>query len=90
MLKQGGMSSLEAIRAGTIYGAEYLGLGKDVGSIEAGKLADLMVMDKSPLDDIRNTETIRYVMINGWLYDAASMDQVYPEAKPRGKFFWEK
>ncbi|HYP29144.1 MAG TPA: amidohydrolase family protein, partial [Blastocatellia bacterium] len=90
MFKQGGMSALEAIRASTIYGAEYLGLGKDIGSIEPGKLADLMVMDKSPLDDIRNTETIRFVMINGWLYDTANMDQVYPDAKPRDKFFWER
>jgi imidazolonepropionase-like amidohydrolase/Tol biopolymer transport system component len=90
MLKQGGMTALEAIRCATLYGAEYLGLDKDVGSIEAGKLADLMVMDKNPLDEIRNTESIRYVMANGVLYDTANMDEVYPQARPRGKFFWER
>jgi imidazolonepropionase-like amidohydrolase len=90
MLQQGGLTPLEALRCGTLYGAWYLGLEKEVGSIEAGKLADLMVTDKNPLEDIQNTQTIRYVMINGALYNTNNMDQVYPEKRPRGKFFWER
>ena len=90
MFQQGGMTPMEAIRAATIHGAWYLGLDKEVGSIEAGKLADLMIMDKNPLENIRNTETIRLVMINGVLYDTANMDEVYPEKRVRGKFFWER
>ena len=90
MLAQGGMTPMEAIRAATIGGAWYLGLDKEIGSIEAGKLADLMIMDKSPLENIRNTETIRFVMINGVLYDTSNMDEVYPEKRARGKFFWER
>ena len=89
MLAQGGLTSLEAIRCATLNGAKYLGLDKDVGSVEAGKLADLMVMDKSPLENIRNSESIRFVMINGVLYDTSNMDEVYPRQKPRAKFFWE-
>ncbi|HXG64934.1 MAG TPA: amidohydrolase family protein [Blastocatellia bacterium] len=90
MFQQGGLTPLEAIRCGTLYGAQYLGLDKDLGSLEPGKLADLMVMDKNPLENIRNTESIRFVMINGALYNTDNMDQVYPEAKPRTKFFWER
>jgi imidazolonepropionase-like amidohydrolase len=90
MLAQGGLTSLEAIRCATLYGAQYLGLDHDIGSIEAGKLADLMVMDKNPLENIRNSESIRFVMINGVLYDTANMDEIYPKAKPRSKFFWER
>ncbi|MFL6275567.1 MAG: amidohydrolase family protein [Blastocatellia bacterium] len=90
MLQQGGMTPMEAIRCGTLYGAQYLGLDKETGSLEAGKLADLMVTDKNPLDNIRNSETIRFVMINGVLYDTGNMDEVYPEARPRARFFWER
>jgi imidazolonepropionase-like amidohydrolase/Tol biopolymer transport system component len=90
MLQQGGLTPMEAIRAATLHGAWYLGLDKDIGSLEAGKLADLMVTDKNPLENIRNTETIRYVMINGVLYDTNNMDEVYPQPRPRGKFFWER
>jgi imidazolonepropionase-like amidohydrolase len=90
MLEQGGMTPMEALRCGTLAGAEYLGLDKEIGSLEVGKLADLMVTDKNPLDQIRNSETIRFVMINGVLYDTANMDEVWPEAKPRAKFFWER
>jgi imidazolonepropionase-like amidohydrolase len=90
MLEQGGLTPMEAIRCGTLYGAWYIGMDKDLGSIEAGKLADLMVMDRNPLENIRNTESISHVMINGALYETKNMDQVYPEKKPRGKFFWEK
>ena len=90
MLAQGGLTPLEAIRCATLYGAQYLGLDKEIGSVEAGKLADLMVMDKNPIENIRNSESIRFVMINGVLYDTGNMNEVYPEAKVRTKFFWER
>jgi imidazolonepropionase-like amidohydrolase/Tol biopolymer transport system component len=90
MLQQGGLTPLEAIRCGTLYGAQYLGFDKDIGSLEVGKLADLMIMDKNPLDNIQNTSSISYVMINGVLYNTNNMDEVYPEAKTRAKFFWER
>jgi imidazolonepropionase-like amidohydrolase/Tol biopolymer transport system component len=90
MLQQGGLTPLEALRAATLSGAQYLGLDGEVGSIEKGKLADLMITDKNPLEDVRNSETISFVMANGVLYDTRNMDEVYPQARPRGKFFWER
>ncbi len=90
MLQQGGMSNMEAIRCATLYGAQFIGLDKDLGSLEAGKLADLIVMDKNPLDNIRNSETIRYVMINGRLYDSETMDEIGTQMRKRSKFWWEE
>ncbi len=89
MLVQGGMSPHRAIEAGTIAGAEYLGLAKDVGSIEVGKLADLIVLDANPLDDIRLSTKLRYVLVNGRLYESATMNEIAPESKPRARFWWE-
>lgn len=89
MFVQGGLKPLEAIRSATLDGARYLGLDGDIGSIEAGKLADLMIMDKNPLADVRNTETIRYVMINGVLFETENMNEMYPQERGRGRFFWE-
>lgn len=89
MLQQGGMTNLEAIRAATLHGAEYLGLDKDLGSIEPGKLADLIVMENNPLENIRNSESIRYVMKNGRLYDGETMDEIGTTMRKRGKFWWE-
>ncbi len=90
MFVQGGMTNLEALRSATLSGAEYLGLDKDLGSLEVGKLADLLVLDKNPLEDIRNSESINSVMINGRLYDAWTMDEIGNHPKPRANFFWEK
>jgi hypothetical protein len=90
MLGAGGLTPLEAIRAATLHGAEYLGMETDIGSIEAGKLADLMVMERNPLENIQNTRAITHVMINGTLYDTKNMDEVYPQPRPRTKFFWER
>lgn len=88
-LAQGGMSNHEALKAATINGAEYLGLSKDIGSLEVGKLADLIVMQKNPLEDIYNSNTIVYTMINGRLYDTETMNEIGNHPKPRGKFYWE-
>ncbi|MFO0982832.1 MAG: amidohydrolase family protein [Planctomycetota bacterium] len=82
MLAQGGMSPLEVIRAGTLAPAKALGLDQHIGSLEPGKLADLVVLDRDPLADIQQTESVRYVMANGRLYDAMTLDQIAPEAKP--------
>ncbi len=89
MFCQGGMTPLQALRCGTLNGAHYLGMDKDIGSLEVGKLADLDVLDKNPLEDIRNSESVRYVMVNGRLYDAASMDEIGNHPRQRGRFFWE-
>ncbi|HRF42528.1 MAG TPA: amidohydrolase family protein, partial [Saprospiraceae bacterium] len=56
MLQQGGMSNMQALRSATLNGAVYLGMDKEIGSIETGKLADLLVLDKNPLENIRNSE----------------------------------
>lgn len=85
---RGGMTPMEALRAGTIVPAQSLGMAKDVGSLEAGKLADLLVLDADPSVDIRNSEKVRQVMQGGRLYDAASMNQVAPQAVARPAHWW--
>jgi adenine deaminase len=90
MLAQGGMTPLQAIRCATINGASYLGMEKEIGSLETGKLADLIVLNDNPLADIRNSEKIKYVMVNGRLYDAESMNEIGNREKPRLPFWWQQ
>jgi formylglycine-generating enzyme required for sulfatase activity/Tol biopolymer transport system component len=85
-----GLTNLETLRAATLHGAEALGLAEDLGSLEPGKLADLIVLTKDPLQDIRSTSAIRYVMKNGELYDADTLDQVWPEKKALPAQWWWK
>ncbi len=90
MLAQGGMTPMQALRAATASGAAYLGMDRRLGSIEVGKLADLIVLEKNPLEDIRNSRTVLYTMVNGRVYDAATMDQIGNHPSARGKFFWQE
>ncbi|MDB5004654.1 MAG: translocation protein TolB [Mucilaginibacter sp.] len=90
MLAQGGMTPLQVIRCATINGASYLGMDKEIGSLEKGKLADLIVLNQNPLDDIRNSNNIKYVMINGRLYDSDSMNEIGNHEKVRMRFWWQQ
>lgn len=89
-LQSGGLSNLEALRVATLNGAEAIGYAQDLGSIEVGKLADLIVLAKDPLQDIRNTITIRYVMKDGELFEGDTLNQVWPEQKPLPPLWWWK
>ena len=90
MLVQGGMTPHEAMAAATINGAHYIGLDKDLGSLEPGKLADLVVIDGNPLANIRVSEKVLYTVINGRIFDAATMNEIGNHPRKRGKFFWER
>ncbi|MBI1808633.1 MAG: amidohydrolase family protein [Gemmatimonadetes bacterium] len=81
LLQSGGLSTHDALKAATIVGAEAIGLATDVGSLEPGKMADILVLDRDPLADIRNTNSLSLVMKNGRLFDANTLDEVYPRQK---------
>ena len=90
MLQQGGMTNMEALRAATIDGARYIGMDGDLGSVEKGKLADLVILDRNPLENIRHTEAISHVMLNGRLLDAKTLNEQGDKGRTRSPFWWEK
>jgi Tol biopolymer transport system component/imidazolonepropionase-like amidohydrolase len=87
-MQSGGMTTHEALKVATIFGAEAIGLNQDVGSLEIGKLADLIVFDKDPLVDIHNTNTIKYVMKNGEFFEGDTLEQIWPVQKKLPKQYW--
>ncbi|MXX74113.1 MAG: amidohydrolase family protein [Holophagales bacterium] len=90
MFEQGGMSPHRALIAGTINGARYIGMEADLGSLEAGKLADLIVLEENPLEDLRNSELVRYVMVGGRVFDALSMNEIAGEKRQRKPFWFQR
>jgi len=88
-LAQGGMSNHQALRSATLNGARTLGMEDEIGSLKAGKLADLIVLDKNPLENIQHSNSVIYTVVNGRLYDAATMNETGNTSRTRGKFYWE-
>ncbi len=79
---------MEALRTATINGAKIIGRATELGSLEPGKYADLVILNSNPLDNIRNTVDINLVMSNGRIYDDETMDQVWPEQKALPAYWW--
>jgi dipeptidyl aminopeptidase/acylaminoacyl peptidase len=90
MLAAGGISPHQALRIATLTSADAIGLSKDIGSLEVGKLADLQVLDANPLERLENTISIRYVMKNGRLYEAATLNEIWPRQRQLPVQWWQR
>ena len=86
----GGMSNHDVLRTATIFGAEAIGMGGDLGTLEAGKMADILVLDRDPLADLRNSTSLKYVVKNGRVYEAETLAEVWPRQKPLAAQFWQE
>jgi Tol biopolymer transport system component len=87
-LARGGMTPLEVLRCATILGAKIIGLEQDLGSIEPGKLADLVVLDRNPLEDIRSTNSVHWVVKNGEIFEGDALNGVWPEENEMAPLWW--
>jgi len=88
-LASGGATPHEVLKAATIGSSEVIGRALEIGSLEPGKFADLLILDENPLEDIRNTMSLEFVMKNGRLYDAETLDEVWPRQRPLGKSWFQ-
>jgi hypothetical protein len=82
------LGPIGALEVASLHGAHFLGAEQDIGSIAVGKLADLMVLNSNPLENIRNTADLKLVMKGGLLYEASTLDEIWPERKPFGEYYW--
>ena len=85
---RGGATPIEALRHGTVDAARIYGF-RDIGTLEPGKLADLVILDADPTQDIRNSDNIAQVMLNGRLYDAATLNETVTGNRQRQPYYWE-
>jgi len=86
---RGGFSAVEALKTATIYPAQSLGMEKDVGSLEVGKLADLLILSADPTANVRDSDKIERVMIGGRMYDTKTMQEVITGNGGRRPYWWE-
>jgi imidazolonepropionase-like amidohydrolase len=80
-LFESGLTPMQALQAATLTPARVLNKGNEPGSVEVGKLADLVLFDGNPLEDIHNTQRIRAVIVNGKLFDRAALDRLLAEGE---------
>lgn len=90
LFAQGGFSPMDVLQVATINGARKQGLDRDLGSLEPGKLADLVVLASNPLENVRNAREVVYVMVNGVLYSGVDASQVYPNPTPTGRMYFQR
>ena len=88
-MASGGLESHEALRIATLEGAKTLGIDNDLGSIEVGKIADLVILRNNPLEDLRSTEDIQFIMMNGRLYEGDSLNEIYPREQNFERLYWQ-
>jgi imidazolonepropionase-like amidohydrolase len=81
LLVKAGLTPMEALQAATINPAKLLGLIDSLGTVEKGKIADLVLLDANPLQDIRNTRRIHAVMINGRLLERKALDKLLAQVE---------
>jgi len=86
---RGGFSPAEALKLATINPARYLGMANDLGSLEPGKLADLLILKANPLEDIHNTDEIADIVINGRLFDAGTLSERITGNRLAPAFWWQ-
>ena len=77
-----------ALEVASLHGARFIGREQDLGSLEVGKLADFMVLNRNPLENIRNTTDIQYVVKGGVVYDDETLDELWPRQRPYGTPYW--
>ncbi len=82
------LGNLGALEVASKHGAYFLGAEQDIGTLEVGKLADLLILNSNPLDNIRNTMDIRFVMKGGTMWEGDTLDQVWPANVPFGPYYW--
>jgi len=84
-----GTGNMGALEVASLHGARFIGREQDLGSIEVGKLADFMVLNSNPLQNIRNTTDIQYVVKGGVVYDDETLNELWPRQRPYGPMYWQ-
>lgn len=87
-LASGGVTPLQVLTSATRMAADMIGIGDDLGTLTAGKLADLVILDADPLQDLRNTTRIHRVIRGGVIYAGSTLDQEWPKRQPLPPMWW--